>query len=78
MDTSGSIPRLRFENRESYVKSKTAEYDAQAMTYLSYVMFPCILAYSVYSVYYNEHKGWYSFVLTTLVGCVYTFGFIMM
>ncbi|CAG8688894.1 35419_t:CDS:10, partial [Racocetra persica] len=27
---------------------------------------------------YNSHKSWYSFILTTLVGFVYAFGFIMM
>ena len=29
LDTSGSIPRLRFRNRETYMSSKTAEYDDQ-------------------------------------------------
>ena len=69
---------IKMRHRESYVKSKTAEYDEQAMQYLAWVMYPCILGYAFYSMYYNEHKGWYSFVLNTLVGCVYTFGFIMM
>lgn len=27
---------------------------------------------------YEEHKGWYSFVISTLVGFVYAFGFISM
>jgi branched-subunit amino acid transport protein len=58
--------------------SKTREYDAQAMVYLGYVLYPLLAAYAVYSVLYNEHKGWYSFVLNTLVGAVYAFGFIMM
>ena len=31
LDTSGSIPRLRFRNRETYMSSKTAEYDDQVM-----------------------------------------------
>jgi hypothetical protein len=34
--------------------------------------------YTVYSVFYKEHKGWYAFILNTLVGCIYVFGFIQM
>ena len=30
------------------------------------------------SVIYNEHKGWYSFVLGSCYGFLLTFGFIMM
>jgi len=35
-------------------------------------------AYAVYSVLYDSHKSWYSFVITTLVGSVYAYGFLMM
>jgi hypothetical protein len=45
---------------------------------MSYALFPLLGGYTVYSVLYNEHKGWYSFVLNTLVGAIYTFGFIQM
>jgi len=31
LDTSGTIPRLRFRNRETYMSTKTAEYDDQVM-----------------------------------------------
>ena len=48
------------------------------MKYLGYVMYPLILGYSIYSVYYHEHKGWYSFILNTAVGIIYVFGFIQM
>lgn len=27
---------------------------------------------------YDEHKSWYSFIVTTLVGFVYAWGFMMM
>jgi Cleft lip and palate transmembrane protein 1 (CLPTM1) len=30
LDTSGAFPRLRFENKESYVTSKTKQYDDEA------------------------------------------------
>merc|ERR1719283_720173 len=48
------------------------------MRYLSYALFPMIIAYSIYSLIYEEHKGWYQWVLGSLVGSVYTFGFITM
>ena len=58
IDRSGTIPRLRLTNRESYEASKTREYDDLAMKYLSYVLYPLILAYALYSLYYNDHKSW--------------------
>jgi hypothetical protein len=64
----GAFPKLKFENRESYETSKTRDYDTQAMVYLSYALYPLLACYSLYSVVYNEHKSWYSFVLNTLVG----------
>ena len=39
---------------------------------------PLLLAYAVYSVMYDEHKSWYSYTVTTLVGFVYAWGFLMM
>lgn len=37
-----------------------------------------MIGYSIYSLRYEAHKGWYTWVLGSLVGAVYTFGFIMM
>ncbi len=37
-----------------------------------------MFCYAIYSVIYNEHKGWYSYIINTLVGFVYVFGFITM
>ena len=147
LDTSGSIPRLRFRNRETYMSTKTAEYDdqvirlsmfrnsmvprcrnptfiaggsqrallppsrfdcfadqkhasamlavgvvglecnvadghdleeSQAMKYLSWVLYPLVVGYGIYSLIYEPHKSWYSWLLNSLVGAVYTFGFILM
>jgi hypothetical protein len=62
------------------------------MKYLSYILYPLIFGYSVYSLLYDTHKSWYSWydtnvmfyfkmtflflsrVLSSLTGCVYTFG----
>ena len=48
------------------------------MHYLSYVMYPLIALYAIYSLFYHEHKGYYSFFLNSAVGCIYVFGFIQM
>eukprot|EP00270_Netrium_digitus_P009946 TRINITY_DN3061_c0_g1_i4.p1 TRINITY_DN3061_c0_g1~~TRINITY_DN3061_c0_g1_i4.p1 ORF type:complete len:659 (-),score=205.23 TRINITY_DN3061_c0_g1_i4:323-2212(-) len=72
------IPYLRFKDRDSYSKNKTKEYDEIASRYLSYALYPLVFGYAVYSLMYERHKSWYSWVLSTLTGCVYTFGFIMM
>jgi hypothetical protein len=39
---------------------------------------PILGGYAIYSMLYNEHKGWYSFVINTMVGSIYFFGFINM
>lgn len=63
---------------EDKLMQLTHQYDREAMVYLSYALYPLVGCYAVYSVVYNTHRSWYSFVLSTLVGSVYTFGFINM
>lgn len=74
IDRSGRIPRLRFRDRESYAGNKTKEYDDLAMKYLSYVLFFLVACSSVYSLMYEQHKSWYSWILSSLTSCVYMFG----
>jgi hypothetical protein len=76
IDWSKRFP-LQFRDRDSYA-SKTKEFDEQAMRYLSYALYPLIVGYAIYSLMYETHKSWYSWILSSLTGCVYTFGFIMM
>jgi hypothetical protein len=70
------FPYLEFIDRvkPSKLSAKTQKYDKMAFTYLSYVLFPLMACYTVYSIMYEKHKSWYSFILGTLVGFVYTFG----
>ncbi|RNA33977.1 cleft lip and palate transmembrane protein -like [Brachionus plicatilis] len=74
----GVIPRVHFAHKVSYVKSNTDDYDRLAFKYLSWVLFPLVVGYAVYSLIYHEHKGWYSWVLSMIYGFLLTFGFIMM
>lgn len=46
--------------------------------YLSYVLYPLVIGYAIYTLIYETHKSWYSWILNSLVGAVYTFGFILM
>ncbi|CAI6329538.1 unnamed protein product [Periconia digitata] len=59
-------------------EKKTQEYDAIAFKYMYYIAVPLLGAYAVYSLMYDTHKSWYSFIITTLVGSVYAYGFLMM
>ncbi len=127
IDRTGRVPRLLFRSKfepvgdaiptpEQKRALETQQYDREAMTYLSWVLYPlvagnymlrmaaridvmhthvCIDAmtcsyhmdamscscthamlsgYAIYSLYYEDHKSWYSWVLGSLTGCVYTFG----
>lgn len=74
----GFIPKPTFEDKSTYTESHTKEYDMMAFKYLSWALFPLLGGYAVYSLVYQEHKGWYSWVLNMLYGFLLTFGFIMM
>lgn len=73
----GFIPWFEISDRESYSK-ETKEYDDMAMKYLEYLVYPLVIGYALYSLKYERHKSWYSWIINSLVGAVYAFGFIMM
>lgn len=69
-----------FEDKHklSETEEKTDEYDKIAFKYMGMIAVPLLLAYAAYSLMYESHKSWYSFIITTLVGSVYAYGFLMM
>jgi hypothetical protein len=71
---------VQFEDKHvlSETEKKTEEYDEIAFRYLYMVAVPLLIAYAIYSLMYESHKSWYSFIITTLVGSVYAYGFLMM
>ncbi|KAI9683206.1 MAG: hypothetical protein M1829_005997 [Trizodia sp. TS-e1964] len=71
---------ITFEDKHklSVTEKKTQEYDEIAFKYLYIVALPLLGGYGVYSLVYETHKSWYSFIITTLVGSVYAFGFLNM
>merc|ERR1712142_352608 len=74
----GLFPRIKLDDKKDYEDSGTKEFDRMAFRYLGMVFFPLAFCYCIYSVIYNEHKSWYSFVLGSCYGFLLTFGFIMM
>ncbi|CEG74038.1 hypothetical protein RMATCC62417_09308 [Rhizopus microsporus] len=79
--TPGSlIPKLgqQSENSTTKEEDETSKYDAIAFKYLTWLAYPLLGGYAIYSLYYEQHKSWYSYVLKTLVEFVYMFGFITM
>ncbi|XP_006456744.1 hypothetical protein AGABI2DRAFT_154242 [Agaricus bisporus var. bisporus H97] len=76
---AGSLLPYKLDIKDKHVLSedekKTQEYDRLAFRYVSYVAIPALLIYTGYSLVYESHKGWYSFVITTLTSFVYMFGF---
>ncbi|KAK7049750.1 hypothetical protein VNI00_005781 [Paramarasmius palmivorus] len=75
----GSTLPYKLEVKDKHVLSedekKTQEYDRLAFRYVSYVAIPTLAIYTVYSLMYETHKGWYSFIISTLTSYVYMFGF---
>jgi hypothetical protein len=69
-----------FEDKHelSETEEKTEEYDKIAFKWMGIVAVPLLTAYAIYSLFYESHKSWYSFIITTLVGSVYAYGFLMM
>ncbi|KAL5508262.1 hypothetical protein ACEPAH_5881 [Sanghuangporus vaninii] len=76
---TGSLLPFKIEISDKHVLSedekKTQEYDKLAYRYVSYVAIPALAIYSVYSLIYETHRGWYSFIISTLTSFVYMFGF---
>ena len=72
------FPWVKIADAKYYVENGIQKYDQIATNYLKKVAYPLIFYYTYYSFTYRDHKGYYSFLLNTLVGCIYTFGFINM
>ena len=73
---AGGIPRANPVNNE--ISRKTKEYDEIATNHLMYVVAPLVTGYALYSLNAHKHKGWYSWIISSLVGFIYAFGFVMM
>lgn len=73
---STRFPFLSISNSQTSQERETAEYDRIAFRYLAMVLYPLVLAWSLYALKEYEYKSWYSWLISNLANAVYTFGFI--
>ena len=45
-----------------------------AFKYLSWILTPLLIGYAIYSLMYEEHRGWYSWTLGMCYGYLLMFG----
>ena len=62
---AGGAPAL------SATEQATDEADARAMRWLSYGLYPLVVAWGAYSLYYHAHKSWWSWLIQTASHGVY-------
>ncbi|KAL0279461.1 UNVERIFIED_CONTAM: hypothetical protein PYX00_001010 [Menopon gallinae] len=74
------IKVLRRQYSKETLKSEieTNKYDAECMTYISYILYPLCVGGAMYSLLYQQHRSWYSWCIHSLVNGVYAFGFLFM
>ncbi|KAF9266255.1 cleft lip and palate transmembrane 1, partial [Marasmius fiardii PR-910] len=76
---TGSLLPYKISVKDKHILSedekKTQEYDRLAFRYVSYFAVPSLAIYTGYSLMYETHRGWYSFIISTLTSYVYMFGF---
>uniref|UniRef100_T1HF70 Lipid scramblase CLPTM1L n=1 Tax=Rhodnius prolixus TaxID=13249 RepID=T1HF70_RHOPR len=71
--------KMKFKQVELSDEEKmTRLIDAEGMKYLSYILYPLCIAGAVYSLFYQQYKSWYSWLIHSLVNGVYAFGFLFM
>jgi hypothetical protein len=55
-------------------EKETQDLDSTAVKYLMYALLPISVVYSLYSLIYWEHKGYYSWFLDSTMALVYVIG----
>jgi hypothetical protein len=75
----GWLPRVDFSDRDAnYATSRTKEYDDIAIHHLLVVLAPLVVGYAAFSLVFERHRSWYSWLLTSAVNYVYLFGFVQL
>ena len=72
----GWRPWVRIADKVEATQSLTAQYDAEAIRYLSYAFYPLSVGYAVYALVYREFTSYYSWALSSAVSFIYMFGFL--
>lgn len=56
----------------------TSEYDEKATRLMLFGLLPIVAIYALYSLVFEKHASFYSWVISSLASCVYAFGFALM
>lgn len=56
----------------------TMEADRTATRTLGSILLPLVVGYTLYSLLYEEHTGWYTWLITSASSAVYALGFVLM
>jgi hypothetical protein len=72
------FPFFSVGSKHGYADTETSRYDSDATKYMTYLLGPCLVIYTIYNGVYNSHKSVYKFILSTLVSGIYVAGFIKM
>eukprot|EP00667_Euglena_gracilis_P006642 EG_transcript_6700 len=73
-----SLPVNVVRRTATVAEAKTEDLDQEAAKWLGYLLYPLGVGYALYSLKYHTEQGWYSWILGTITGYLYIFGFIMM
>lgn len=64
--------------KKKELSQMSMEADRMATRRLGSILLPLVLGYTLYSFVYQEHSGWYSWVVTSASSAVYALGFVLM
>lgn len=63
ISSNGILPKIQFKTDSiNAAEVKTREFDAESMRYLSYLLYPLVIAGAIYSLFYQPHKRYPNFI----------------
>ena len=72
------FPYYQLEKPKDLFSQKSLEYDKKATYFMSKLLLPFLLAFSIYNFFISKEIQIYSFCLQTIVSFIYVLGFILM
>jgi hypothetical protein len=73
-----SVEQQSVKSSKRALTAVTLEYDRLAVVYLSMLLLPPVVGFSIKSLTLDLHASWYGWAIKSLTGCVYTLGFVLM
>ena len=71
------VPFIKLTSKTTAANT-TNNFDSLASYYIGGGLMPILLGYAVYTLSYDCHKCWYSYVLHSVASVVYALGFVLM